>query len=1136
MKISKFILTALFVASTIFGITAFYKMVFKNEVPFFVETVGIKLDKNKVYALSNIERKYGDTISIGFEQTKHIMPKTLAYIQYSEPLEQFVLTNASTIGSKDMSRENSLLPFCVSKDGKTFFESGEVILQKVLQKGIRYNIHFGNFETRVPLNLFAKGDDMYLSIKDKGIKCKYPIFRTEKTNEFSFVSNRNSNSLRKCVFSFDAMIPPAHHDVDIQVINSFQYTLTINDMQKSSIVLDEGRFFGNKTVEIGDVLIKITSKYSFVYVVSYMFLLLLLVGCQVYFLYLMFFKSKSPINTSLLGVRVLFNALFFLGIPLFFATSYFLKNREIFPFLMVLLNASYFIHLGTKKYRFSVLRWYVWIKQNGGIVTFSLIGLIGAIMSAMILFAKNEAVFGIPVLHVQKMVILLAIFLLQWLIPNKLRLFGMLNGRVIRISIIVIMSVVLISATHDFGSLIYTLLAFSIIELIRSRVKLKQIVIALILVVSTAAIVFNATPESFTSRKGFRLIAPYWNPENIQANQADRETYSTVNLLIKNTIQSKNNIDKNKMMIPGNMRSTSHSDYAFVWSFVLGKWWFLGLFCSIAAMILYYWIFLIYCLLNPVKVNNRFTYVLSQSRMSELAIFLVAITLVQVVYPMLSNLMLVPLTGQSVPCLSVSNYEIVFLTLLFILLELIFSENHYQEREVRGSIDYATLLKRIQGVTLSLFILFVICLFIRLAFVSQKESFNWKKNKKVPELIIPENSNKDMYFDLAYEMSGNVGRGKNFLMKDLASRYYSNMPYQQIFHESSRYVNSSSILKRRMQIDSLYNAEIKRISGHFQPFGVVYSQRQYINGKIEERITNKLYTNFGDNADLNDLQAELNNQLHEHVRINKKPTIGSIVIIDNKTQKIMVNSSYPYDNEMCSSEKYYPVGSVKKVILAHVAPKMYSDFSLRSYEGKTLHDMIVHSNNDYAAHLLQDILANQRETFGDMLKKDFGLLLNSSIVDAYMEGFDEKVMSRVDPKSFLYRTAIGGEKYYKFIDVVYWFVTIANDIHQKSSSYSSGARSAYLQSVYSRVLTEGTARNVGLAFQQNDIDVELFGAKTGTLEVKGRNVSSTFVIFNEQYTIGVMLNGDQLPENSEGRSARHLFEKLIPTFQKYAIF
>jgi cell division protein FtsI/penicillin-binding protein 2 len=129
--------------------------------------------------------------------------------------------------------------------------------------------------------------------------------------------------------------------------------------------------------------------------------------------------------------------------------------------------------------------------------------------------------------------------------------------------------------------------------------------------------------------------------------------------------------------------------------------------------------------------------------------------------------------------------------------------------------------------------------------------------------------------------------------------------------------------------------------------------------------------------------------------------------------------------------------------------------------------------------------------------------------------------------------------------VVEWYSRIASG---KKVALSYGGRGAhfdnlslpkeemdYLRSVMNDVLS-GTGANVGNGLSQNSIDPDAFIAKTGTAESASKlfNSSSSFIIANDKYTIGIMLSG-RIPFNSQNLAAKNLFVSIIPILIKYRI-
>lgn len=93
----------------------------------------------------------------------------------------------------------------------------------------------------------------------------------------------------------------------------------------------------------------------------------------------------------------------------------------------------------------------------------------------------------------------------------------------------------------------------------------------------------------------------------------------------------------------------------------------------------------------------------------------------------------------------------------------------------------------------------------------------------------------------------------------------------------------------------------------------------------------------------------------------------------------------------------------------------------------------------------------------------------------------------------------------------------------------------YLHNCFNAVLY-GTADKIRQPLLSNGIDIKKLFCKTGTAERQNGtgNASSSFIICNKQYCIGIELK-DQIPENKENYSAKDLFIELIPILKKYTL-
>ncbi|MBK8699825.1 MAG: hypothetical protein IPN29_09920 [Saprospiraceae bacterium] len=93
MKRKLYILTALALATILFGSYSLYNMVLQCRTPYYIECAGKKLDSTTVIAISNSKSAGADTLNFNFEQSKVIMPTTLAHLHFNNTKGQFELKN-----------------------------------------------------------------------------------------------------------------------------------------------------------------------------------------------------------------------------------------------------------------------------------------------------------------------------------------------------------------------------------------------------------------------------------------------------------------------------------------------------------------------------------------------------------------------------------------------------------------------------------------------------------------------------------------------------------------------------------------------------------------------------------------------------------------------------------------------------------------------------------------------------------------------------------------------------------------------------------------------------------------------------------------------------------------------------------
>lgn len=1148
----------LFVLAFVYSAYGISLTAVQNRAPYTLTCKGIRLDTGKVITLTNKPDVAGDTIAVRFEQSAAIMPPVLAYIYFNKAKGSFVLRNSDDIAVPGAAAQsNPFLPFARTLHDSwyqraNYFGAGQELGERqLLTRGVKYNTAAGGVDDRVAVTASRFRGATYLNVKDQGIGISY-IVESGKENGYIIAINqpvadtvtpRDSSAK---VFSFqNPTLPPGQFMVHVQA-SAFKATYTLNN----------GRYIshggGEKpTFTAGPYLFELTPKFPVQFFISLGIFLTVIIAFQVYFLRLLA-GAASPVIRALLSIRLLVNCVALMAVPLFITAYFQVSGRIWYLWLILLLNASFFIpktllhkiDLATK--RRYLVRW-AW-------------GLALTIIVIMALFTRNENVWGvIPVLHVQKIVLLLLVYASQ---PNDkpynpwrywLRLFFLL-----------VCSLVMSRITGDFGSFLYSIIAFAAVELIKKNVRLGYAVFSLLGLACIVYLLFLTNPDFFAKGKLYRLVASYTPPGDEKltaASQADRETYSNIFLVLKNIIQQHTPMFNN-LLVPGFMRSTSHSDLAFLWSFGYGGFYFIGLYLLITWLLIANLQLLLFCAIRQLKIRQGTSFVLPASSEAELVRYLLAFTAISFVYPIASNLLVLPLTGQSIPVLSISNGEIIFLTFLVVSVNSIFTNDKYIAKNKEVSYHYGDArISMRYAMVVTTFCIVLVCGCRCFLLLKTDDFMSWKKQAVAPEdSSIPALSSgyqKDTLITMARAYIGPAGvtavaAKKKVVLKKLASLYFTGYPYSGDGYSPPVFSNSSARLLSLVSYDSLLRFSITQVSGSLEPFGKVFAYRQLVNGKPLFNVTNSYYRNYQPfNTSVNaDLTAECNSLLEAHLKkIGIEGNRGCVMITENATGRIIGDSYMPLAPASNSNQLYYFPGSLKKMLVAYAGLMANGDVNFKdsSFHGKTFRQFLQHSDDYYAAAMFKVLLETQRQRLDQVLTNDFGLPLYNASVDAFMdaEPLPGDYKRALDRRNAIYRLAIGQEKPYTFLEVMQWYTRLAGgrkvDLSYNQAKNMSGPLSmdsltrAYLFSCLNAVFF-GTAAPVRIALASNRVSISEMICKTGTAEKssKSGNAASSFILANREYTVGVMLSGS-IPENNRKLAAKDLFASLIPVLLKYRI-
>lgn len=1137
-------------ACLVYAVFAVYTMMFENRTPFSLKAVGVKLKQGTVVALSSKSayRPKKDTILIDYPQSKAIMPSTLGYIYYDN--NEFVLKTAAAVSKPSKSQGNYFLPFARTMnegwfEKAVYFDSNQKIPQKVLmERGVKFNSAVGTKETRVSVQLLEHEGDLFVKTNSEGLGVSY-LVQSDVSNRFEVVFNHPTATDIPNVFLFSkTTLTDKEFIIDVYA-SAFSCNYKVLDSNRR--IIKEGDQ-STKQFIVNDILFELTPKYTIIDEVWLIFSLFCLLYFQWYLLKALT-HAQSPAIKSIIALRIAVNNLSFLGIPIYLTALYLSPHRYFYLLAILLLNVSVFISVNwltkTKVKPTKIGQALLWLFLLGMPIV-------------MYFFTTNENLFGIiPVLHVQKVLIILMLlstqneFLKGWKYWYWGR-FVFISGYAAAISLI----------SQDMGSLIYTFLAFGLIELVKKTIRLRYAISVSLALVMISAVLFNIFYRHIDDRKLYRIVAPYTLPDDeklIKFHQGDRETYSSLILNLKNVLANETPLF-NDLVIPGNMRSTCFSDFAFYWSLSLGQGWFLALFTLVIAFFIADLTFLLFASTRTMRITKEDSFFLPRTREGEFVRFIIAFAIITFTFPIASNLLMIPITGQSIPALSISSIESAFLALLFLPLTSVFLNPKYIHKATQINYTYHDAQKsRLFALTFVTIIL-ILGLAIRLITLYQTNStLSWKKeNAEQKNLLlksIPSPTNKTELVNAAKQWIGDddltsVHKDKKTTLKNLASLYYSNRPYNQMYPEGAFFSNSTDRLLSQMSVDSIF--ALKKIlisSGGSTPFGSVFRFSQRINEKKITKYTNKYYSSIPEGATSiqPNLTAECAYTLEKHLIKIGDTSKGTIWIVDNQSGAIITNSSIPLTSDKNMAEVHFLIGSLKKSLIAYCALKIDPDYAKWTTEGKNFEQAMQFSENTYWAALLRDVYQKHRKELDETLQADFGLPLHSLTQDAYFDtvpsSFDNS--AALDSANLFYRTAIGQQRPYMFRDVVQWYARIASGLKLRLSYRAEETKSeqlafeeserAILVSALNKVLW-GSANGVRLALEKHRINTDGLICKTGTAQLakSQRNGSSSFILCNQRYTIGIMLKGD-LPPNDASMGAKHLFAEMIPLFKKYNI-
>ena len=263
----------------------------------------------------------------------------------------------------------------------------------------------------------------------------------------------------------------------------------------------------------------------------------------------------------------------------------------------------------------------------------------------------------------------------------------------------------LVFKTGDFGSLLFCLISYPVSSQLfsnrvllpnpwhlrswwayyrkklpsqlRPKLYLTRLQILSVSVVAAVLIYVGASWSTTFGEKMFRFRMPYQRPDTEAfQNLRNGPKESQVKLLwAVDHLINEAPLGEGPTLRTSNFYTTWHTDYAFASGYQFGGWVFLGLFSLLACYLLYDTTFLLRGIRRVVneRLFEQMTDSEDEAKKEFLSrhvylYFLAIFTLVQTLYPALACLNVLPLTGQAIPCLSISITESIYTPLLFVVL------------------------------------------------------------------------------------------------------------------------------------------------------------------------------------------------------------------------------------------------------------------------------------------------------------------------------------------------------------------------------------------------------------------------------------------------------------------------------------
>lgn len=1159
------------VATSLFAVVFMAKVFFNNQSYYKIKCEGLILEKNLKYDFTNkyLNKKQiteCNKIILEYPVNDGLMPSSLGILYFDKTHTDWIFKVTDSIQDRSKNINQNILPFLRAKNKKRFkyvyFNPGESIPSNIIEEGLLFNCYGGEQTERVEFTLVKQDSMDLLKYNTDGVLNEYLLKKGSQNVSFLFNSNNAKSDY------------------------NFQFTKKSTHFKKDFLISVDSDFFGFKcTIKsngrvlssdskpsfiLGNALFSIKPSFPLWQLISFFLIFLQSVGFSI-FLIKRIRYCINPLQKSLLLIRFSINQLILLGLPLFINTLNYQGsfNRKIiliilfFLFNLSYFHKAYFTFLKTKlndKFSFTRL-----VKNKtlhnaftSHILKFEL--RYGFIFFILVLFlfkfgSSNERIFGAPAIHIQKLLLVIAYLIFSSHSWFKIR--KSVENFTSKIQnknwykyipfpiptptnfLVILFSFFCSITSNDFGALLYVLIAVLFIEVLKGNISIRNTIFA---VIQTFFIIILSVLIGLDSAKLYRFLYTFFSPDNFlfeHFNQADRETISYLFKGLRVIFYDSPFGLQQDLIIPNSSQTVSFSDYAFYYSFLLNGFPFLLLFIIVLFSLIFHFTLLLYISLFKVKINSSSSLDSSARKLGLVFSFWFSITIISFIYPVFSNLALhfSIFTGQSLPFISVGIYDIVVVSALLIVLDYSFTTNKFITSDTSNSLSIANARRKTTKVVSIIFIVLLFGIVVKaIQIYYQKDTIEIQKNVSKEDSDYIDLKNRPMLDSMAntYEQEFLL-RGKDRAqLKKIRYAFYKGKKPPAIVLSNFKLSNAKFL--KKVSLDSFLTFNKVRINGTNAPFGEVFSKKQFVNGKITYTTSDLNYCNSIIYDSLNnDLNAETTFLLKKHIKLMKRNIQGTVIIRENSSGNNIVVATYSendnIERKLPIENTPYFVGSVKKPLLLLSALSIDENYKNFKVSDSTITQWIAHSSNNYTKMLLNDILSKHYLEFEEVLNEKFSFSFYSNSQISYSDYPKEYFYKNGNPRlDFIRSVGIGGNVKYSPMQVVDWYQKISNLSFQNNESF--------IREIMNSPLKFGTAyKSVTPNLKANKINPLNFIAKTGTFQKGGNkyiNLSSSFVIANKNYTILVVLNGEQ-QSNGEQKSAKYFFNKIIPLLLKYNV-